>query len=103
MNLTIKKGAIIGFVVGLVVLAGVLVMALSCLSIRLSSLPRPWSWYCSDPTYNIIGYFAFPVNLLTNDLSQAILLAPISLLIYTILGALIGSGFAIFTSSSQDE
>jgi len=44
----------------------------------------------------VIGYLAFPINLLTNDLSQAILLAPLSLLLYTILGALLG--FALGSS-----
>jgi hypothetical protein len=40
----------------------------------------------------LLGYLAFPVNLLTNDLSRALALAPLSLGIYTILGALIGAG-----------
>ena len=91
MRLTAKRGAILGLVVGLVILAGVLVIAVRCLPFRISFPPPPWPWYCSDPAYGLIGYLAFPVNLLTNDLSQAILFAPLSLLIYVIFGALIGS------------
>jgi hypothetical protein len=61
-----------------------------CLPFRISLPPPPWPWYCSDPAYGLLGYLAFPVNLLTNDLSQVILFAPLSLLVYTLLGALIG-------------
>lgn len=64
--------------------------ALHCLPFYISLPPSPWPWYCADPAYRLIGYLAFPVNLLTNDLSQAVLLAPLSLLLYTILGALVG-------------
>lgn len=78
-------------VAGLVALMGVLALAVRCLPFRISFPPQPWPWYCSDPAYGLLGYLAFPVNLLTNDLSQAVLFAPLSLLIYAILGALIGS------------
>jgi hypothetical protein len=67
-------------------------VALHCLSFRISSPPQPWPWYCSDPAYSLIVYLAFPVNLLTNDLSQAVLLAPLALLTYAVLGALIAAG-----------
>ena len=87
-----KIGAALGLVAGLVALAGVFAVAVYCLPFGISSPPPPWPWYCSDPAYGLIGYLAFPVNLLTNDLSQAVLFAPLSLLIYVILGALIGSG-----------
>lgn len=88
----IKHGAVIGLLVGLPVLIGLLVISLQCLPYRISSPPQPWPWACSDPVYGLLGYLAFPVNLLTNELSQAILLAPLSLGIYTIMGALIGAG-----------
>ncbi len=90
MGPAVKRGAVLGFVVGLVALAGVFAVAVRCLPFRISLPPPPWPWYCSDPAYGLISYLAFPVNLLTNDLSQAILFAPLSLLIYAILGALIG-------------
>ncbi len=96
MSHSIKRGAILGFLVGLVALAGVLMVAVHCLPFRISFPPQPWPWHCSDPAYHVIGYLAFPINLLTNDLSQAILLAPLSLLLYTILGALLG--FALGSS-----
>ncbi|TFG65799.1 MAG: hypothetical protein E4H27_10505 [Anaerolineales bacterium] len=103
MKLTIKKGAMLGFVIGLVINAVVFAVALSCFSIRLSSQTQPWAWYCSDPAFNIIGYFAFPVNLLTNDLSKAVLLSPVSLLVYTIVGGLIGSFNSAKKSSLNEE
>ena len=100
MGRTAKRGAIIGLVIGLVALLGVFVVTVRCLPFRISSPPPPWPWYCSDPAYRLIGYLAFPVNVLTNDLSRAILFAPLSLLIYTILGGLIGSGLDLLRASS---
>lgn len=85
-----KRGALVGCGVGAIVLAGVLVAAVRCLPFRIAAPPPPWPWYCSDPAYSAILYLAFPVNLLTNDLAQAILLFPLSLLLYALLGALIG-------------
>jgi hypothetical protein len=96
-----KRGAVVGLVAGLVAIAGVFAVAVDCLPFRISSPAPPWPWYCSDPAYGIIGYVAFPVNLLTNDLSQAILFAPLSLSICAILGALIGLGIARSRSSSS--
>ena len=76
---------------GLLALAGVLTLAWECLPFRIFFPPQPWPWYCSDPAYGLISYLAFPVPLLTNDLARAILLAPLSLLIYVVLGMIIGS------------
>lgn len=95
-----KRGAIWSLVVGLLALAIALVAAIQCLPFRISSPTNPWPWYCTDPAYRLIGYLAFPVNLLTNDLSQAIRFAPLSLLTYTILGVLISSGVDKFRRSS---
>jgi hypothetical protein len=92
MTRTAARGAVLGLTAGLVALAVVFVVALGCLSFRISSPPQPWPWYCSDPAYSLIGYLAFPVNRLTNDLSQAVLLAPLALLTYAVLGALIAAG-----------
>jgi hypothetical protein len=91
MGRAATRGAIFGLVAGLLALGGVLTLAWQCLPLRISFPPQPWPWYCSDPAYGLIGYLAFPVPLLTNDLAQAILLAPLSLLLYVVLGALIGS------------
>jgi len=91
MKRTVRRGAISGCLVGLVALTGAFVAAVGCLPFHISFPPQPWPWYCTDPAYRVIGYLAFPVNLLTNDLSQAVLLAPLSLLLYTVLGALLGS------------
>jgi hypothetical protein len=85
------KGALFGLAAGLVALAGVFAVALQCLPYRISQPPPPWPWHCADPAYGVIGYLAFPANLLTNDLAQAVFFAPLSLLIYSLLGALIGS------------
>ena len=86
-----QRGAALGIVVGVIILAGVFTAAVRCLPFRIASPPPPWPWYCADPAYSAILYLAFPVNLLTNDLAQAVLLFPLSLLLYTLLGALIGS------------
>jgi hypothetical protein len=71
-------------------LAGVLALALHCLPLRISAM-MPMPWYCADPVYGALGFLAFPVNLLTNDLAQAIWLAPLSLITYMLLGIAIGS------------
>jgi ABC-type Na+ efflux pump permease subunit len=86
-----KKGAVLGLVTGLVALLGVFEVSVRCLPFHISVPTHPWPWYCSDPAYGIIVYLAFPVNLLTNDLSQAVRFVPLSLLLYTVLGAFIGS------------
>ena len=99
---TAKRGAIIGCVVGLVALGGVFAVVGYCLPFRISFPPQPWPWYCSDPAYGLIGYLAFPMNVLTTDLSQAVGFAPLSLVIYTILGALMGLGIDSSRSSSAD-
>ena len=85
------RGAVFGLVTGLVALVGVFAVAVRCLPFHISFPPQPWPWYCTAPAYAIIGYLAFPVNLLTNDLAQAARFVPFSLAIYTLLGALIGS------------
>ena len=92
MGRTATRGAVLGLVIGLVALAGVFAVTVRCLPFRISLPPQPWPWYCSDPAYGLLGYLAFPANLLTNDLSQAVYFAPLSLLIYASLGALIGLG-----------
>jgi len=61
-----------------------------CLPFYITYPPSPWPWYCTEPAYPLIGFLAFPVNLLTGDLAQAIPLAPLSLLFYTLVGAMIG-------------
>ena len=96
-----KRGALIGLIVGFVSLTGLLAITVQCLPYRISFPPQPWPWYCSDPVYGLLGYLAFPVNLLTNDLSQAVALAPLSLVIYIILGTLIGSGLNVARPSAS--
>jgi hypothetical protein len=98
-----KRGALIGLAVGLAALTGVLVVAVQCLPYRITFPPQPWPWYCSDPWYGVLGYLAFPVNVLTNDLSLAIVLAPVSLAMYVILGAWIGSGLTAARPSSSGQ
>ena len=88
----IRRGALIGFIVGLGALSGALAVSIGCLSYRISFPPPPLPWYCTDPVNGWLGYLAFPVNVLTNDLSRAILLAPLSLVMYVVLGALLGTG-----------
>ena len=94
-----KRGAVLGLAAGLLALGGALAVASECLPFYISFPPPPWPWYCSDPAYAAIGYLAFPVNLLTNDLARAILLAPLSLLLYILLGALLGLAVSVSRSS----
>jgi hypothetical protein len=86
----IGLGARLGFAVGLLLLGASFLVAVRCLPYHLSQPPPPWPWYCSAPNSSVISYLAFPVNLLTDDLASAIRLAPLSLLVYTLLGAGIG-------------
>lgn len=79
-------GAMVGLVVGLLVLSGVLALVLRCLPLRIAPPPAPWPWYCADPAYGVLLYLAFPVNVLTNDLTRGIVLAPLSLALYVLLG-----------------
>ena len=95
-----KRGALIGLAVGLAALAGLFAATVRCLPIRISSPPQPWPWYCSDPAYSILGYFAFPVNLVTNDFAQAVFWAPLSLVTYAALGALIAAALGTGRSST---
>ena len=85
------QGAVVGLVTGMVILLGVFAIAVRCLPFHISMSPQTWLWYCTAPVYTVIGYLAFPVNLLTNDLAQAVRFVPFSLALYTLLGALIGS------------
>lgn len=84
------RGAAVGLAAGLLLLGGALAVAGHCLPFHIAAPPPPWPWYCADPAYAALGYLAFPVNLLTNDLARAILLAPLSLALYGLLGALLG-------------
>lgn len=84
------RGAAAGLVVGVLGSGIALAVAWRCLPFYITYPPSPWPWYCTEPAYPLIGFLAFPVNLLTSDLAQAILLAPLSLLFYTVVGAMIG-------------
>ena len=86
------RGAALGLTAGLIGLAGGLAAAAHCLPDRIASPASPGPWICSDPAFAALGLLAFPVNLLTNDLGQAVVLAPLALVSYGILGALIGLG-----------
>ncbi len=91
MSNAAKRGAIAGLITGILVLGGVLAVALQCLPLRIAPPAMPGPWYCADPVYGAIGYLAFPVNLLTNDLATAIPLAPLSLITYVLIGMAIGA------------
>lgn len=91
MSNAAKRGAIAGLVTGVLGLGGVLAVALRRLPLRIAPPAAPGPWYCADPVYGAIGYLAFPVNLLTNDLATAIPLAPLSLAVYALLGMAIGA------------
>ncbi|MGQ9547645.1 MAG: hypothetical protein ACUVSY_01545 [Roseiflexus sp.] len=100
MSNTIQRGAVAGLITGILALAGVLALALHCLPLRISAV-MPMPWYCADPMYGAIEYLAFPVNLLTNDLARAIRLAPLSLVMYVLIGAFVGGILEVSHSSSS--
>ena len=93
------QGAILGLAAGLLALGSVFMAARQCLPFHISLPQPPWPWYCTEPTFSVIGYLAFPVNLLTDDLARAVSLAPASLALYALLGAGIGlvSGMTRFS------
>ncbi len=91
MSNAAKRGAIAGLITGVLALGGVLAVVLQCLPLRIAPPVAPGPWYCTDPVYGAIGYLAFPVNLLTNDLAAALPLAPLSLVAYALLGMAIGA------------
>lgn len=83
-----RRGALAGLAAGILALTAVLAVAVQCLPFRIARPPEPWPWACSDPVYAAIGFLAFPVNLLTDDLARAVLLAPLSAAVYAALGAI---------------
>ncbi|GIV65397.1 MAG: hypothetical protein KatS3mg046_657 [Bellilinea sp.] len=87
-----RRGALVGFGVGLLALAVALAVVWRCLPFYITYPPLPWPWYCAEPAYSTIAFLAFPINLITDDLAQAIRLAPLSLLFYTLVGAWVGMG-----------
>ncbi len=89
MKRTIVSGAVAGLGVGVVILAGVLGLAVRCLPWRIAMPPSPWPWYCADPVYPVLLYLAFPVNLLTDDLTRGVMLAPLALVLYMVGGIII--------------
>lgn len=90
LSKSVLRGAAAGLVVGVLTAGLVLAVVWRCLPFYITYPPSPWPWYCTEPAYPLIGFLAFPVNLLTGDLAQAIPLAPLSLLFYTVAGAMIG-------------
>jgi hypothetical protein len=87
-----RKGLAAGLVVGLLALSAVFTVAWQCLPWRISSPPPPWPWACADPAFGVVAFLAFPVNLLTDDLSRAVALSPLALLMYVAMGGLVGLG-----------
>lgn len=86
-----KRGAVIGFLAGLFSSAVALAVVWRCLPFYITYPHIPWPWYCTAPVYPVIGFLAFPVNLLTGDLAQAVALAPLSWLFYALAGAILGA------------
>jgi len=84
------KGAVIGLLIGAIALAALYYIALQCLPYFVSQPDATWPWYCVPTTYAWLVYFAFPIPLLVNDFSQVVYYAPLTLLCYALIGALIG-------------
>lgn len=86
-------GALGGAVAGVIVLALAYLVTGTCLPYLIAEPATPWPWYCARPAYTALGYLTFPINLLTNDLASAARLAPLTLVVYALIGALIGRRF----------
>ena len=82
------KGGLYGLLVGIVANLGVFFLTVSCLTFSLS-----FPWYCETVSYHFVQYFAFPANVLTNALDQAVMFSPLSLLIYVVIGMCIGGWY----------
>ena len=83
-------GAAGGLAAGLLALGLVFGVALGCLPFHISQPAQPWPWICSGRVFGAIGYLAFPVNLLTDELGRAVTMAPLALVLYSLVGALVG-------------
>jgi hypothetical protein len=90
MRRAVASGALVGCFVGMLGLALALAAAWRCLPYRIAFPPEPWPWVCTAPAFEAVTFLAFPVNLLTDDLSRAVFLSPLTLLTYAALGAVIG-------------
>jgi hypothetical protein len=99
----VRRGALLGLASGLLALGTAFLAAWRCLPFHISQPSTPWPWYCAEPGFGVIGYLAFPVNLLTDDLAQAVRLAPISLALYVLLGAVLGWVSRIKTFHRRDH
>jgi hypothetical protein len=82
------RGARYGFLVGIIVCVLVYIIASACLPFRIEGAIAPA--YCSESVTNTLSVLTFPVSHFTNDLSMAPAYAVLPLIIYTILGAIIG-------------
>ncbi len=87
-TLSVRKGARYGLMVGLVVCVIAYAVSIQCLPYHLSTMAAPT--YCSDSVMHAVSALTFPVTFFTNDLSAAPLYAVLPLVLYTIIGALIG-------------
>jgi len=97
----IQWGAAGGLAAGLLALGAVFGVAQRCLPFQISQPPQPWPWVCSGRFFGAIGYLAFPVNLLTNELGRAALLAPLALILYSLVGALVGLVIGLIRTSAM--
>lgn len=86
-------GALSGAVVGVLVLVVMYLVTGTCLPYLIAEPTTLWPWYCARPTYGLLTYLTFPINVLTNDLASAAKLAPLTLLFYAVIGALLGRCF----------
>jgi hypothetical protein len=93
-NSAIRRGALLGALVGAVALLKLYFVSTTCLQYFISQPTTPWPWYCVQANYDALSYFSFPLNVLTNDLAQAVYLFPLTLAFYALLGALIGGLFS---------
>lgn len=81
-----------GLVIGFLTLGVSLGVAIWCLPFHISSPNVPWPAVCSDPANAGLLYLVFTANLITDDLTNAILLSPVVLVDLHSAGGFVGTG-----------
>lgn len=83
------KGFLVGLGIGSVVLLVSAIISFQCFSYNVSVAINP-PWYCSDIIAFIIRIATFPISMFTDDLSRAAYFAPLTIIVYGLLGACAG-------------
>lgn len=87
-NKPIVRGAIYGAVFGALVLSAAYFMLLACFKyVLVAATDAPL--YCASGIYGAMQALTFPIPVLTSDLANAAYYAPLTILFYAVIGAVI--------------